>query len=273
MGASPMRSRRPAACSDSAAGAASCMGEAPMPREASRRLRQELLELLRKLLDAAADRLVHGVLHREPHPPLDARVRLDAQLAHLADRPCPGVVFLLAAPLVAVEPDHVVANLVEKDGEADRRARDGRLDPVDDPAVVVVHAPRAAAHGATPLADADVVALFHIGDELGVIGHGHGFYRPLWVLRSHRAAVRLTMRNRCPRRSTTWMRRDSRGPCCWYCCCRWGYRSRRSCGRFGAGRRTAVGARYWTGRASAGGSCRARRTRRASRSTASRGRA
>ena len=45
-----------------------------------------------------------------------------------------------------------------------------------------------------------------------------------------------------------------------HCCCCWVYRPWCSCGRFGAGRRSRVGARYWTGRASAASRYRARGT-------------
>src|SRR3954471_6131321 len=100
---------------------------------------------LGQVLDAAPQRLADRVLHRQLEAALDLLVRLDAQIAHLLDRPPPDVVFLLAPLPEAVEPDHVVPPLVEEDREPERRLRPRGLDPVDDAAVVIVDAPRAPA--------------------------------------------------------------------------------------------------------------------------------
>ncbi len=52
-------------------------------------------------------------------------VRLDAVQAHLRNGPDPRVILLFAPFFVGVEPDDVVAHLVEENGEADGRAREG----------------------------------------------------------------------------------------------------------------------------------------------------
>jgi len=108
----------------------------------SRRLRQELVQRFGQALNPASHGFADRVLHREVEPPQDLLVGLHSELAHLADRPDPDVVLLLAAALVRLEPDRVVADLVEEDREADRGLGDRGLDPVDDAAVVVVDAPR-----------------------------------------------------------------------------------------------------------------------------------
>ena len=49
-------------------------------------------------LEAAADGLADGVLHRELEAARHLLVGLHAELSHLLDRPLPDVVLLLAAP-------------------------------------------------------------------------------------------------------------------------------------------------------------------------------
>src|SRR5262249_4856748 len=88
---------------------------------------------------------------------------------HLLNRPHPDVILLLAARPVGVEADRVVPDLVEEDRQADGGLGDRRLDPVHDAAVVVVDAPGAAGHAATPAADAQVEAELHQLDNIGPV--------------------------------------------------------------------------------------------------------
>src|SRR6185312_14355910 len=99
------------------------------------------------------------------------RVRLNPQRPHPRDRPFPDVVLLLASPLVRLEPDDVMADLVKEQRQADRRLGAGRLDPTDDPPVGISHLPRAPAHLPPPAADANVVLGFDPPDDRLEVTH------------------------------------------------------------------------------------------------------
>ena len=139
-------------------------------------LLDELEERLGEGFQASSHRLADGVLHGEFEAAGDFFVGLDAELAHLVDGPDPDVIFFLATFFVAAEANGVMANLVEKDREADGGLGEGGFDPVDASAIAMADAPGAAAHLFAPAFDADGIAAFHRFDdgvELGGAAVGH----------------------------------------------------------------------------------------------------
>lgn len=143
------------------------------------RLGEELGEGFGEILNAPAERFADGVLHAQ----LEARehflVRLDAQAAHLVDRPLPDVIFFFTAAFEPLEADDVVADFVQEDAEAQGRFRKRGLDPVDVAAVRVALLPGAAAHVAPPFANNDAVTGSHQLDDRRIVGHAsNGIGRP-----------------------------------------------------------------------------------------------
>src|SRR5437660_2701369 len=79
-------------------------------------LRREAQQRLGEFFGAPPQRLAHGILHRLIESRLHSFIGLDAEFAHLLQRPYPHVIFLLAADAIAMESDGVVADFVQEDG-------------------------------------------------------------------------------------------------------------------------------------------------------------
>lgn len=131
----------------------------------------ELEEFVGEGFDASPQGFGDGIAHGQLEAAFHLFIGLDAQRAHGLNGPPPDVVFFLAAALVAVEADDVVAHLVKEDGQTDGSPWIRGLDPSDDGAVGKMILPGAAGHPAAPPFHTNIVPGFDPPDERRKLRH------------------------------------------------------------------------------------------------------